>query len=185
MGSLLPKPGNQPAFAQIFIYGGGPDEEVNLRLESSRADLNVQVLRQFQDFLYAHNPYARVFRSAHDILADAMPQTLRLRNMTNVAGTDHRRYNAPVASDVAAVIDGDGEVGAGGRDIIIRRVGGHLQRISELHSAYLALRYTLLFPYGSNNWHTDFLNPTLRRKWDSLLVFESVMQVNADMSLFP
>lgn len=164
IGSLLPSPQDQPAFAQIFIFGGGGDDEANLRLERSRADLDLVVLRQFQDFLYRYNPYARVFRSAADIIAQEVPRSLRLRSMNDVPGVDHRRYNLPVASDVAVIIEGNGLVGEGGRDIILRREGGGLQRISELHSAYFPLRYPLLFPFGSHQWHHDFRNPTTKRE---------------------
>lgn len=41
------------------------------------------------------------------------------------------------------------------RDIILRKHGGHLQQISELHPAYAPLQYVLLFPRGENGWHPD------------------------------
>ena len=47
------------------------------------------------------------------------------------------------------IVNGDGEVGATGQDLILRQIGGALQKISELHTAYFALRYPLLFPWGS------------------------------------
>ena len=61
------------------------------------------------------------------------------------------------------IVDGDGEVGANGQDLVLRRIGGSLQHISELHTAYFALRYPLLFPWGSQQWHEHYRHPTTRR----------------------
>src|SRR3954447_3082497 len=41
------------------------------------------------------------------------------------------------------------------RDLIIEYHGGRLTRISELHSAYLPLRFPLLFLYGEPGWHPN------------------------------
>ena len=45
--------------------------------------------------------------------------------------------NAPSASEVAAIMVGDGyDLHASNRDIILRKRDGALQRISETHSSY-------------------------------------------------
>ena len=62
------------------------------------------------------------------------------------------------------VVDGDGEVGVNGRDLILRRIGGALQHISELHTAYFALCYPLLFLWGSQQSHEHYRNPTQQRE---------------------
>lgn len=51
-----------------------------------------------------------------------------------------------------------------GRDIILcLRQSEYLDRISELHPAYVPLQYPLLFPHGSNGWHQDlYLDETER-----------------------
>ncbi|KAI9118266.1 hypothetical protein K1719_010598 [Acacia pycnantha] len=41
------------------------------------------------------------------------------------------------------------------RDIIVKRQSGSLQRIDELHMAYLPLQYPLLFPYGDNGYDSS------------------------------
>lgn len=165
IGSLLPPPTDLPAFAQIFIYCGGGEDEAEFRIERSGTQLNPEILLQFMEFMYANNPYARAFRMAEDIMQTEEPRTLRLTTVTvdpEAPGLDHRRYNLPSVDEVAVVIEGDGNVGTRARDIILRRTGGELQRISELHTAYLALRYPLLFPYGSQQWHELYRNPTAR-----------------------
>ena len=62
---------------------------------------------------------------------------MAIRIATN-APLDHRRYNAPVVSEVAALIVDDGEVPAASRDIILRKVGGGgLKRIYPTNQAYI------------------------------------------------
>ena len=48
---------------------------------------------------------------------------------------------------------------------MLKRQSGQLQRISELHTAYFALRYPLLFLYGSQMWHESYVNPTATSKF--------------------
>ena len=43
-----------------------------------------------------------------------------------------------------------------GRDIFLHQHGGHLQGIKEIHPAYDALSYPLLFPDGRCGWSPTF-----------------------------
>ncbi len=67
--------------------------------------------------------------------------------------TDLRRYNAPTANEVSALMVGGDVVEANARDIVIRSINGYFQRVSPLHSAYAPLHYVLLFPDRRNGWH--------------------------------
>lgn len=174
IGSLLPQPNDLPAFAQIFMYGGGGEEETELRIQQCGNGLDPEILQQFIDFMYEKNPYAQAFMMAEQIVRDEEPRTLRLTTVTVDPQSRHldaQRYNLPTADEVAVVIEGDGTAGGKQRDIILRRVGGELQRISELHTAYLALRYPLLFPYGSQQWHESYQNPTARSRYSIHISF--------------
>ena len=68
---------------------------------------------------------------------------------------NQRRYNRPTASEVAIIMPGTGEEQVDRRDIILQARSGRFKRISELHSAYCALRYPLLFPNGQQGWHPN------------------------------
>ena len=70
---------------------------------------------------------------------------------------DQRRYNAPTANEIAAVLPGPGDERHGGRDIIVHLRGGGLQRISYGSPGYIPLHYTLLYPNGDLGWHWDML----------------------------
>jgi len=38
------------------------------------------------------------------------------------------------------------------RDIVVQPRSGHLEHISSLHPAFMALQYPLLFPYGERGF---------------------------------
>lgn len=66
---------------------------------------------------------------------------------------DRRRYNLPTANEVAVILPGTSANEP--RDIILRCRDGRLQRISDLHPAYIPLQYPLLFPRGENGWYPE------------------------------
>lgn len=156
--------GAEPGFAQIFTYGGGGEAEAHLRVRKSGHRLDPEIIFQFQQFMYQQNPYAKVFKSASEICAEENVRTLRIKTVL-APGSDHRRYNLPTANEVAAIIDGDGRVGGRQRDIVLVRQSGERQSISKLHTGYFALRYPLLFLYGSQMWSHSFPNPTPTSKF--------------------
>jgi hypothetical protein len=68
---------------------------------------------------------------------------------------DARRYNVPMANEVAALMVGDGSKAVDRRDVVLTQQDGPFQRISKLHVGYMALHYPLLFPYGEDGWHLN------------------------------
>ena len=88
---LLPIEGLPSAYSQIYVYGGNKDEEVNLCILQSRAQLDPVILRRFQDWMYENNPYAQVFQSAAVIIEAEQPQTLRIRTISGPEAGDHCR----------------------------------------------------------------------------------------------
>ncbi|CAN7105221.1 unnamed protein product [Brassica rapa subsp. narinosa] len=69
--------------------------------------------------------------------------------------SDGRTHNLPTANEVAALIPGDFVLNMETRDIVLESTSGKLQRISELHPAYLPLQYPLLFPYGEDGFRLN------------------------------
>jgi hypothetical protein len=93
-------------------------------------------------------------RTGHERIRDTPPnlRNLPLRIHVDIQ-QDQRRYNPPAVDEIAAIIPGDGTDADNTRDIILHRVGGALQRISETHPAYTPLHYVLLYPNGEYGWH--------------------------------
>lgn len=101
------------------------------------------------------NPYVQVLRMAKERFDQSIQMpNLKLRLISH-RSTDSNTYNLPTASEVAALFVGDFDTSFGPRDIIVETKTRELQRISELHPAYLPLQYPLLFPYGEDGYHID------------------------------
>ncbi|KAK3034120.1 hypothetical protein RJ639_034472 [Escallonia herrerae] len=85
-----------------------------------------------------HNPLARVFRMARDMFKDVDYVPVRIR-LTGTRQRDGRQYNLPTASEVAALIVGDGRQSCRNRDLIAKERGVGLRRITELHPSFMAM----------------------------------------------
>jgi hypothetical protein len=78
----------------------------------------------------------------------------------DVSHLDSRRYNRPTAAEVAVLMLGTGEEPVDHREIVLHSRAGPLKQISELHSAYLPLRYPILHPYGEQGWSLSLKQST-------------------------
>jgi len=165
-GSLLPSPGKNPIYSQLYIYE--PRLALQFRIQNN-SDLRPDTLRTLQDIIGCSNPYAHLYATASQILKQH-PNTpdaeIRLRP---APGAHRRSGNLPTADEVAAVLPGDSFEGDA-RDIILHTRQGPLQRISETHPSYVPLQYPLLFPAGTSGWHPNISSqhPGMRSKNVSL-----------------
>ncbi|GAU41076.1 hypothetical protein TSUD_139790 [Trifolium subterraneum] len=103
IGSLLPEEGEQPKFAQLYIYD--TDNEVKNRMNNFRnnKDLDEQIVKKLKSMLDQHNVHAKAFRMARDRLQNNQVQDLKLKLIAD-RKTDGRIYNKPTVSEVAAFI---------------------------------------------------------------------------------
>ena len=77
--------------------------------------------------LHDINPYVNIFRQAGNLLRHNPSLDLKLV-ITNNRTKDSRRYNTPTASEVAAIMIGDGqETENQNRDIILQPHEGGIQ----------------------------------------------------------
>jgi len=124
--------------------------------------LNRDIMQSLQTMLHECNPYASIYQIAMERFQGGVVElSLRLLNDCRI---DLRRYNAPTADEVGALMVGGDVDEVNARDIIIRSTNGYFQRVSPLHSAYTPLHYILLFPNGCNGWHDDI--PLNGFQWD-------------------
>ena len=152
IGTLLPNPETQPQFAQIYIYD--TDHELQNR-SKMMSNLDSTILAELQQMLHNINPYVNIFRQAENLLKQNPSLYLKLIIINNKT-KDSRRHNTPNASEVAAIMIGDGqEIEYQNRDTILRSYEGGIQRISEIHCAYTPLHYVLMFPRGEDGWHPN------------------------------
>jgi hypothetical protein len=117
--------------------------------------LDPMTLDQLLTMMYNINPYVEVFKMARDMMATkGAPMDLKLRFIASRT-KDARRYNVPMADEVATLMVGDGSEAVDRRDVVLAQQAGPFQRISELHVGYMGLHYLLLFPYGEDGWHSN------------------------------
>ncbi|XP_058742571.1 uncharacterized protein LOC131615076 [Vicia villosa] len=153
IGSLLPPQGGKPKFAQLYFYDTENEVENRMHGLRNKEIIDPAVVNQLSSMLYEFNPHAKSFQMARQWLNGGDTQNLKLRLISS-RSTDGRVYNQPTVSEVAALVVGDIDT-AEMRDIIMQTRGGRLQRINELHAAYMAYQYPLIFPYGEDGYRPD------------------------------
>ncbi|XP_058726301.1 uncharacterized protein LOC131597634 [Vicia villosa] len=125
IGSMLPLPGQNPRFAQLYIYDTEHEIQHRVNEFKTKDGIDLDIVKKLSSMLYQHNVHAQSFKMARDIL-----------------------------SEVAALIVGDVDT-AEKRDIIMHKQTGQLQRIDEYHTSYLGFQYPLLFPYGEDGYRPN------------------------------
>ncbi|CAN7047919.1 unnamed protein product [Brassica oleracea var. botrytis] len=155
IGDMLPGPGKNPAFLQLYIHDTA--NEISNRMAAygrtgSTEKIKRQIVEILKNMLDANSCYVGAFRSARERLeVSGAGRRMRLV-LASGRSTDGRTYNLPTENDVAALIPGDFEKSMENRDIILESSTGKLQRISELHPAYLPSQYPLLVPFGEDGF---------------------------------
>ncbi|XP_058767402.1 uncharacterized protein LOC131641097 [Vicia villosa] len=166
IGSLLPPQGQKPKFAQLYIYDTENEVENRMHGLRNKEDFDPEVVSRLASMLYTFNPHAKSFQMAKQWLNNGETPNLKLRLISN-RSTDGRVYNQPTVSEVAALVVGDIDT-AEMRDIIMQTKGGRLQRINELHAAYMAYQYPLIFPYGEDGYRPDVAHRDLPANENSI-----------------
>ena len=106
-------------------------------------------LYQLQQMMHDYNPYVNIFKQTYERMNQQPTNDIRMviRADTDV---DRRRYNIPTASEVAAIIPGDGSNDQETlRDIVLFKFGREIHRINQLNSAY-DLYITFFFFHAVN-----------------------------------
>nr|KAJ0193152.1 hypothetical protein LSAT_V11C800407890 [Lactuca sativa] len=148
MGSLLPIDGSKPNFSQLYIYDTENEITNKQHALSTQNDgctltshsLDIEIIRFLKDMLDSTNELVKCYRMARDCFDEKSSYRSKV--------TSYRKK-------VAALIVGDIGDAIDNRDIIVTTKSGSLQRINELHPAYLGLQYPLLFPYGDDGYRVD------------------------------
>ena len=116
-------------------------------------------LFSIQQMLHEYNPNISLFKT--DVPQD---HKIVIRADKTPAGEHPRRFNAPTAPEVAALIVQGTE--GNFRDIVLNQRDTGLQRVSETHRLYDALQYPLLFPRGEDGYYLQIwqVNPATREE---------------------
>ncbi|KAI9110503.1 hypothetical protein K1719_018369 [Acacia pycnantha] len=120
------------------------------------ANLDHNIVEILKECLDKHNCVVKNYRKAGEIIKENVIHdvSIRLIRSSNSIGLS-KQYSMPTTSELAALIVGDFDNSYTKKDIIVKRQCGKLQRIDELHMAYLPLQYPLLFSYGDNGYDSS------------------------------
>jgi len=152
IGSMCLVEGQRPQFAQLYIYD---TENKCQNCHAIMPLLDPTMLDRLLTMMYNINPYVEVFKMARDMMAtESAPTYMKLRFIASRT-KDARRYNVLTMDEVIALMIGDGFEAVDRRDVVVAQQAGLFQCISKLHVGYLALHYSLLFPYGEDGWHSN------------------------------
>lgn len=153
LGSLLPMDGQKPKFAQLYIYD--TENEVHNRMQSfgclqNDSNADEDVVRELTVMFDKTNVIVKAFRMAREQFKelDYLPMRLRL-----IDERLDKQYSNPTCPEVAALIVGDFQESINNRDIVVDYRSSGLQRINDLHPAFMPMQYPLLFPYGEDGFH--------------------------------
>ncbi|XP_057451974.1 uncharacterized protein LOC130743762 [Lotus japonicus] len=157
IGSLLPKEGDAPKFAQLYIYDTKNEVENRLkhfRSGNGNSTIDLELISELIKMVDDFNRLAQLFRKVRDHVEQGYVENVALR-LFRSCSLDPKTYNLPSVDEVAALIVGDFDSSDCGRDIILRTRDGQMQRIYENHSSFLPLQYPILFPYGEKGFSED------------------------------
>lgn len=151
MGSVLPIPGADPKFLQIYFMGQADDDAQVQQRQRYNPATKVHIVSHLQTMFHENNQLVKTFKLAKDdprLCSD--DHFIAIHADKTPVGQHRGRYNAPTMDDVAILMVGDP---VAPRDIIIRRRNESISRISETHRSYDALQYPIIFPYGEDGYH--------------------------------
>ncbi|KAJ4827669.1 hypothetical protein Tsubulata_035503, partial [Turnera subulata] len=154
IGSLLPMPGQQPRFAQLYVYD--TDNEVQNQNQimgpgPGERRLDETLLDDLMSMLDEHNVLVQSFRVARERYAQDDVGEFWLRIVSS-REKDGRQYNTPTSSGITMLIVGDVDENAINRDIVVQHRQKGLRRITEWHPYFMSMQYLLLFLYGEDGY---------------------------------
>ena len=157
IGTLLPKEGNNPKFAQLYIYDTENEVKNRMRASTSKGnnqELDENIMSKLLEMLDENNVLVKTFRMARDRFRESDFKNVKIRLLSE-RSRDGRKYNLPTASEIAALLLGDQNDETSERDIIVEDKDKQLQRISELHPSFMSMQYPLIFPYGEDGFRSE------------------------------
>jgi hypothetical protein len=103
-----------------------------------------------------YNPLVQKFQHARDLYEEHKGIEISIRTIL-ARKEEPVQYEMPHQEELAMLVVGELNLEQYQRDIIINKKNKSLQIISIFHSAYMALQYSLLFPYGERGFQLGIL----------------------------
>ena len=156
-GPLLPADGEQPVYAQLYIYDAALESTQryeNMRIPGSTSPAQKtmlkRVLKIVQDVIHEHNPYVKDFKQIVELTDEDIGEGKIVISTKGPINEHPRRYNAQTNLNEVSILMNPGK-----HDLVLHRRGGGLLSVSDLNPSGMPLHFTLLFPFGTHGWNKD------------------------------
>ena len=105
--NVLPEPGSEPKFAQIYIYDR--EQQVDFRMKHCQRnnEIDKRILLNLQDMLTECNFYVQQYKMAAQVFQERPTENLRLRIKSKGSRHSRRKTLLPDISDVVIIAPGE------------------------------------------------------------------------------
>jgi hypothetical protein len=162
-GPLYPDDGMEPKFAQLYVHD--PKTQHTMRVKNMYLPSNLNhkqtkvitnTMKILQDLLKEINPFVKDLLHICEIPDEEIVEgKLIISCEKRPTGSHERTYNLQQSlSEVSILTNSEPS------DLVLRKRGGGLDFIHDIHPAAQSLHFILLFPYGTKGYsqflkHTD------------------------------
>ena len=165
-GPLQPEEGQEPKFAQLYVVDPSQEHTIRVKrmcipshLNKKQINLMTQTLKNLQELLKQINPYVKDLLHVCEIPdSDLKDGKLIISCQARPKGTHERTYNIQQSLSEVSVLTNSVP-----SDLVLRKRGGGLEFIYDLHPAAQPLHFVLLFPFGTKGY-SEFMKHTDQKK---------------------
>ncbi|WKX98137.1 hypothetical protein Q1695_013657 [Nippostrongylus brasiliensis] len=171
VGPLTPREGTRPRFGQIYILD---TNEANSERMSCPANspCDAFLMMSLSTMLHEINVYVQSFKMMGEVVHEeesrASSEQRRMPSIRMIFDVrpelDRRRYNIPIANEVAVVYVGEDDDVPATRSLAVHHRNSRMEHISDIDPRCDPLTYPLLFPRGEPGW-----DPTITKRRSSRL----------------
>ncbi len=154
-----PRPGESPTFGQLYFLDTAEARDVRASHPSNSA-LSRDLLDILDGVLRETSPFAQLYLQMRQVEAeengrasqeDRPPMQVQMVFDTD-RRLDRRRYNAPTANEIAAIMVGPSSGPMQPHRLVVHSRGDGLQTIRVIDPRCDPMCYPLLFPRGEEGW---------------------------------
>ena len=157
-GPLLPKDDETPKFAQLYVVDPATQHTIRIQnmnlpktLSVRQVETITKVMKKLQDLMAEINPYVKDFQHICEIPDEEITEgKLVISCKARPQGAHERRYNQQSSFSEVSVLT-NSEPG----DLVLRKRGGGLKFVYDIHPSAQALHFTLLFPFGTDGYNSQ------------------------------
>ena len=166
MGPLLPEPGQDPKFAQLYVLDPALEnakrfERMSLPRNMSQNNMNLmkRILNNVQQVIHETNPFVQDFKQVLEIPEEELQDgKIIISADARPAGGHARVYNAQENLHELRIVTNEKN-----HDLVVQLRSGGLTTVSDLNPKAMPLHFTLLFVEGTTGWDQRLTQITGKR----------------------